>query len=102
MTDNPGYTADFIKSDTDQATYMADPALDHLMTALVSFPSDERPPTGYRRFRRWWDYRWNQEVWRNEYASIHFPTEIGKLGFHVREAKQGVLFFGRVHATRKA
>ena len=66
------------------------------------FPSDERPPTGYRRFRRWWDYRWNQEVWRNEYASIHFPTEIGKLGFDVREAKQGVLFFGRVHATRKA
>ena len=66
------------------------------------FPSDERPPTGYRRFRRWWDHRWNQEVWRNEFASIHFPTEIAKLGFDVREARQGVLFFGRVHATRKA
>ena len=66
------------------------------------FPSDEHPPTGYRRFRRWWDHRWNVEVWRNEFAGIHFPTEIARLGFDVREAKDGVLFFGRVHATRKA
>ena len=42
MSDNPGYTADFIKSDTDRAV------------------------------------------------------------FTVREAKKGVLFFGRVHATRNA
>ena len=40
MSDNPGYTADFIKSDTDQATFMADPALDHLMTALVSVSTE--------------------------------------------------------------
>ena len=39
MSDNPGYTADFIKSDTDQATFMDGPALDHLMTALVSEPA---------------------------------------------------------------
>ncbi len=66
------------------------------------FPSDARPPTGYRRFRRWWDYRWNNEVWRNDFASIHFPTEIAQAGFAVREAEKGVLFFGRVHATRTA
>ncbi len=40
MSENPGYTADFIKSDTDQATFMADPALDHLMTALVSISTE--------------------------------------------------------------
>ena len=40
MSDNPGYTADFIKSDTDQATFMDDPALDHLMTALVSVSTE--------------------------------------------------------------
>ena len=40
MTDNPGYTADFIKSDTDQATFMKDPAMDHLMTALVSVSTE--------------------------------------------------------------
>ena len=40
MGDNPGYTADFIKSDTDQATFMADPALDHMMTALVSISTE--------------------------------------------------------------
>lgn len=40
MSDNPGYTADFIKSDTDQATFMKDPAMDHLMTALVSISTE--------------------------------------------------------------
>ncbi len=40
MGDNPGYTADFIKSDTDRATFMADPALDHMMTALVSISTE--------------------------------------------------------------
>ena len=40
MSDNRGYTADFIKSDTDQATFMKDPALDHLMTALVSISTE--------------------------------------------------------------
>ena len=40
MSDNPGYTADFIKSDTDQATFMKDPAMDHLMTALVSVSTE--------------------------------------------------------------
>ena len=40
MSDNPGYTADFIKSDTDRATFMEDPALDHLMTALVSVSAE--------------------------------------------------------------
>ena len=40
MSDNPGYAADFIKSDTDQATFMADPALDHMMTALVSISTE--------------------------------------------------------------
>ena len=66
------------------------------------FPSDEHPPTGYRKFRRWWDFRWNNEVWRNEFASFHFPTEIARHGFTVRKAKKGVLFFGKVHATRDA
>ncbi len=40
MGDNPGYAADFIKPDTDQATFMEDPALDHLMTALVSISTE--------------------------------------------------------------
>lgn len=40
MSDNPGYTAEFIKSDTDQAVFMDDPAMDHLMTALVSVSTE--------------------------------------------------------------
>ena len=35
MSDKAVYTADFIKSDTDEATFMENTALDHLMTALV-------------------------------------------------------------------
>ena len=66
------------------------------------FRSDERPPTPYRRFRRWWDARWNNEVWRNEFAGLHFPTEIARAGFTVREAREGVSFLGRIHATRDA
>ena len=66
------------------------------------FPSDEQRPPAYRRFRRWWDQRWNQEVWRSDFATMHFPTEIARAGFAVREAKKGVLFFGKVHATRNA
>ena len=40
MSDTRGYAADFIKSDTDQVTFMSDPALDHLMTALVSISTE--------------------------------------------------------------
>ena len=68
----------------------------------VDFPAEQRPPTPYRSFRRWWDHRWNNEVWRYEFQDLHFPNEIAKAGFAVRKSKKGVGFLGAIHATRNA
>ena len=34
-------------------------------------------------YGRWWDHRWNNEVWSLEYHSIDFTAEIGQRGFTV-------------------
>ena len=66
------------------------------------FPAEQRPPTPYRSFRRWWDHRWNNEVWRYEFQDMHFPNEIAKAGFTVRKSERGLGFLGSLHATRNA
>ena len=33
----------------------------------------------------WVDHRWNNEVWRMEYARVDFPAEMRKVGFDVTE-----------------
>ena len=66
------------------------------------FRADQRPPTPYRSFRRWWDYRWNNEVWRNEFQDMHFGKEIARAGFTVRNSKKGLGFLGSLRATRNA
>jgi len=66
------------------------------------FRAELRPPKPYFSFRRWWDHRWNNEPWRNEFQSMHFGNEITKAGFTVRDAKQGLGFLGSLHATRNA
>ena len=68
----------------------------------VDFPAEQRPPTPYRSFRRWWDHRWNNEVWRYEFQDLHFPNEIANAGFAVRKSKKGMGFLGSIHATRNA
>ena len=68
----------------------------------IDFPAEQRPPTPYRSFRRWWDHRWNNEVWRYEFQDLHFPNEIANAGFTVRKSKKGLGFLGSIHATRKA
>ncbi len=69
----------------------------------IDFPSDQqRPPNPYRRFRRWWDLRWNNEVWRDEFQALDFSTEIANTGFAVRDSKKGLGFLGSIHATRNA
>ena len=66
----------------------------------IDFPAEQRPPTPYRSFRRWWDHRWNNEVWRYEFQDLHFPNEIANAGFAVRKSKKGMGFLGSIHATR--
>jgi ubiquinone/menaquinone biosynthesis C-methylase UbiE len=40
------------------------------------------PPlkTAYAKFHAWWDHRWNDEVWRIEYAELDFKKVIRDAG----------------------
>lgn len=56
----------------------------------VYFPIDFQTGAGrgrrdnaYGNFTRWRDHRWNEEVWRLEYASVDFNGEMRKTGFEV-------------------
>jgi ubiquinone/menaquinone biosynthesis C-methylase UbiE len=73
------------------------------------FPIDFRtgkqasPMTPYRRFAFWWDHRWNNEVWRPEFASADFGDTIASAGFEVDEtipsARRG---HGAIYAVKPA
>lgn len=56
----------------------------------VYFPVDFQTGAGrgrrdnaYGNFTRWRDHRWNEEVWRLEYATVDFNGEMRKTGFEV-------------------
>ncbi|MDG2320870.1 MAG: class I SAM-dependent methyltransferase [Rhodospirillaceae bacterium] len=54
----------------------------------VFFPIDfftggQSPTNAAGTFARWIDHRWNNEVWRPEYASVDFAGTMRKVGFDV-------------------
>lgn len=52
-------------------------------------------------YSRWYDHRWNNEVWSLEYHSVNFTQEIGKRGFTVvKNAKPAVPGFGVRHSIK--
>ena len=52
----------------------------------IDFYTGGRPPaTAFDTYREWTDHRWNNEVWRLEYAALDFPGEMRKAGFDVDE-----------------
>lgn len=54
-------------------------------------------------YGRWWDHRWNNEVWSREYHSLDFTAEIGQRGFTiVKGAKPALPGFGIRHAVKTA
>ncbi len=54
-------------------------------------------------YRRWWDHRWNNEVWSLEYHSMNFSDEIARRGFtQVKNAKAALPGFGVRHFVRTA
>jgi ubiquinone/menaquinone biosynthesis C-methylase UbiE len=54
-------------------------------------------------FGRWWDHRWNNEVWSLEYHSLNFTDEIAQRGFDiVKGAKAALPGFGIRHAIKQA
>jgi SAM-dependent methyltransferase len=52
----------------------------------IDFYTGGRPrATAHRTFMEWVDHRWNNEVWRPDYAALDFPGEMAKVGFDVNE-----------------
>jgi ubiquinone/menaquinone biosynthesis C-methylase UbiE len=52
----------------------------------IDFYTGSPPPkTAYGQYRQWWDHRWNNEVWRLEYANLDFATAMRKAGYIVDE-----------------
>ena len=57
----------------------------------------------HQMYGRWWDHRWNNEVWSFEYHSVPFNDEIAKRGFTAAEQPVTVLpGFGVRHFLRVA
>jgi ubiquinone/menaquinone biosynthesis C-methylase UbiE len=54
-------------------------------------------------YSRWWDHRWNNEVWSLEYHEMNFSDEIAKRGFvPVRDARPAMQGFGARHFVKSA
>ncbi len=52
-------------------------------------------------YGRWWDHRWNNEVWSFEYHAVDFNGEIAKRGFNLEKNAKAVLpGFGIRHAVK--
>ena len=43
------------------------------------------PKAAYAKFRSWWDHRWNNEVWRLDYAGLDFSGAMRKAQMTVNE-----------------
>jgi len=69
----------------------------------VDFNSGGDKSPARAMYQRWWDHRWNNEVWSLEYHTMNFTDEIAKRGFtQVKNAKPALPGFGVRHFIRTA
>jgi ubiquinone/menaquinone biosynthesis C-methylase UbiE len=69
----------------------------------VDFNSGGTRSPARSMYQRWWDHRWNNEVWSLEYHSMNFTDEIAQRGFtQVKNAKAALPGFGVRHFVRNA
>ena len=47
------------------------------------FTANAPPRSAYGRFRRWWDHRWNGEVWALEHMDYDLPGDLESFGMAV-------------------
>ena len=67
----------------------------------IDFNSGGTKAPARAMYSRWWDHRWNNEVWSMEYHSIDFTSEIGQRGFSmVPNAVAALPGFGVRHAIK--
>ena len=61
------------------------------------------PRTAYGQYRRWWDHRWNNEVWTIKYRTNGMQDIIRSAGFDLNEEGPVALpRFGVLNATKPA
>ncbi len=59
--------------------------------------------TPYAQYRRWWDHRWNNEVWTMKFRQNGLPDIIRQAGFDLNEKEPELLKgFGILNATKPA
>ncbi len=62
-----------------------------------------RPRTAYSQYRRWWDHRWNNEVWTLKYRANGLQDLVRAAGFDLNEEGPVALpRFGVMNATKPA
>ena len=60
-----------------------------------------RPRTAYGHYRRWWDHRWNNEVWTIKYRSNGLQDLVRAAGFDLNEEGPVALpRFGVMNSTK--
>jgi len=61
------------------------------------------PSTAYGQYRRWWDHRWNNEVWTIKYRTNGLQDLVRAAGFDLNEEGPVALpRFGVMNATKPA
>ncbi|MEZ5514858.1 MAG: class I SAM-dependent methyltransferase [Steroidobacteraceae bacterium] len=69
----------------------------------VDFLSGGVKSTPRSMYGRWWDHRWNNEVWSFDYHGLDFSAEIGQQHFtFVKETPAALRGFGARHFIRNA
>ena len=69
----------------------------------IDFRSGGNKGRPYGQYRRWWDHRWNDEVWSREYHTMNFEGELEKAGFTMNNDTPAALpGFGARHAVKRA
>lgn len=69
----------------------------------IDFRSGGDKGRAYGQYRRWWDHRWNDEVWSREYHTMDFEGELERAGFTMNHDTPAALpGFGARHAMKKA
>ncbi|NDD75286.1 MAG: class I SAM-dependent methyltransferase [Gammaproteobacteria bacterium] len=67
----------------------------------IDFMSGGNKSPARMMYGRWYDHRWNNEVWSLEYHNINFTEEIGQRGFTVvKNAKPALPGFGVRHTIK--
>ena len=69
----------------------------------IDFVTRGNKGTAWGQYRRWWDYRWNEEPWSPEFVAFDFEGEIEKAGFTINhETPAAQPGFGKRHAEKLA